>query len=158
MSTMVGLRPFLRAALAISPASRSELPDSLANTMVSGSAGSGGAAGCGAADDASTPARKPASQARCVGLAGPTTRLRSSISSSRNGAVFGIGLRTSQQLPLNRSHLIETYSLATQYGWKNKKIALVLSDAAGEIIFYFRDLGERPDYAPRRPLAKAAKE
>src|SRR5262249_18372896 len=37
------------------------------------------------------PAKKPASQARWVGLAGPTTRLRMSISSSANGAVLGIG-------------------------------------------------------------------
>src|SRR5205807_1876994 len=29
-------------------------------------------------------------QARCVGFAGPTTRLRRSISSSRNGAVLGM--------------------------------------------------------------------
>src|SRR5215470_3680433 len=62
--------------------------------IVSGSAGRAGAAGCGAtapAAAASRPARKPASQARWLALAGPTTRLRRSISSSANGAVFGIG-------------------------------------------------------------------
>src|ERR1700680_495380 len=58
--------------------------------MVSGSATFGGAAGCAAAD-ASRPARKPASQERCGALAVSTTRLRSSISSSAKGAVFGIG-------------------------------------------------------------------
>src|SRR5262249_18071307 len=91
MSMMVGLRPFLRAAFAISPASFSEFPDSLAKTIVSGSAGAGGAAGCGTATDASRPAKKPASHARCLALAGPTTRLSRSIWSSSNGAVFGIG-------------------------------------------------------------------
>src|SRR5512136_684918 len=62
--------------------------------MVNGSAGRPGAAGCGAAapaDAASKPAKKPASQARWLALAEPTTRLRRSISSSANGAVFGIG-------------------------------------------------------------------
>src|SRR6478672_7374181 len=62
--------------------------------MVNGSAGRAGAAGCGAiapAEAASRPARKPASQARWLALAEPTTRLRRSISSSANGAVLGIG-------------------------------------------------------------------
>ena len=64
--SMVGFRPFLRAALAISPASRSELPDSLAKTMVSGSAGTRAARPAAAPPTtASTPARNPASQARC---------------------------------------------------------------------------------------------
>src|SRR5438552_3827294 len=36
------------------------------------------------------PARKPESQARCVGLADPTTRLSRSISSSGNGALLGM--------------------------------------------------------------------
>src|SRR5262249_36957934 len=55
----------------------------------------GGAAGWGlgwAATCASRPARKPASQARWIGFAEPTTRLRRSISSSANGAVLGMGL------------------------------------------------------------------
>src|SRR5437016_14433599 len=59
--------------------------------MVSGSAAWGGAAGCGTAWAASRPAKNPASHARWVALAGPTTRLRSSISSSAKGAVLGIG-------------------------------------------------------------------
>src|SRR6188472_3649462 len=73
--------------------------------MVSGSAGCAGAAGCGMAAAcapadtataepaaaASMPARKPASQARWMGLAGPTTRLRDSISSGLKGAWVGIG-------------------------------------------------------------------
>ena len=59
--------------------------------MVRGSAAAGGAVGCGAAVDASSPARNPASRTRWVALAVPTTRLRSSISSSAKGAVFGIG-------------------------------------------------------------------
>ena len=64
--------------------------------MVSGSAGCAAAAGCGCARrlgaaETSSPARKPASHARWVALAGPTTRLRSSISSSAKGAVLGIG-------------------------------------------------------------------
>src|SRR5579885_2719408 len=62
--------------------------------MTSGSAGRAGAAGCAATAPpcaASSPARKPASQARCTGVAGPTTRLRRSISSSAKGAVFGMG-------------------------------------------------------------------
>src|SRR5437588_9940933 len=66
--------------------------------MVNGSAGTGAAAGSGSGavpetSEASSPARKPASHARCVGVAGPTTRLRRSISSSAKGAVFGIGAR-----------------------------------------------------------------
>ena len=64
MSMIVGLRPFLRAAFARSEASFSEFPDSLAKTMVSGSAGRAGAAGCALPDTDSTPAKKPASQAR----------------------------------------------------------------------------------------------
>ena len=65
MSMTFGLRPFLRAALAMSPASFSEFPDSLAYTMVNGSAGRAGAAGCACWPVAdSTPARKPASHAR----------------------------------------------------------------------------------------------
>jgi hypothetical protein len=95
MSMMVGLRPLLRADLARSPASFSEFPDSLAYTMVKGSAGRAGAAGCNAACappvEASRPAKNPASQARWTGVAVPTTRLRRSISSSAKGAVFGIG-------------------------------------------------------------------
>src|SRR5215510_14318262 len=61
--------------------------------MVNGSAGRAGAAGCGskAPPEASSPARNPASQARWTGLAVPTTLLRRLISSSANGAVFGIG-------------------------------------------------------------------
>ena len=68
MSMTVGLRPFLRADLAMSPASFSEFPDSLAYTMVNGSAGRAGAAGCTThappPAEASRPARNPASQAR----------------------------------------------------------------------------------------------
>ena len=60
--------------------------------MVRGSSGRVSAIGCGAGlAETSSPARKPASHARCVALAGPTTRLRSSISSSAKGAVLGIG-------------------------------------------------------------------
>src|SRR6516165_1159509 len=61
--------------------------------MVRGSAATGGGTGCDAEVDASSPARKPASQTRWVGVAVPTTRLRSSISSSAKGAVLGIGER-----------------------------------------------------------------
>src|SRR3984893_11057365 len=90
MSAIGGFRLALRAAFAMSAASRSQLPDSLANGMVVGSADRAGAPGsCAFATDAA-PARKPASQARCVGLAGPTTRLSRSISSSWNGALFGM--------------------------------------------------------------------
>src|SRR5215472_11409784 len=95
MSTTEGLKPRLRASLAVWAARRSLLPDSLAYTMVIGSAVRGGAAGSGlgwAATCASRPARKPASQARWIGFAEPTTRLRRSISSSANGAVLGMGL------------------------------------------------------------------
>jgi hypothetical protein len=45
MSMIEGLKPCLRAALAMSVASFSLLPDSLANTMLSGSAGRVAAAG-----------------------------------------------------------------------------------------------------------------
>src|SRR5664280_1150549 len=58
--------------------------------MLIGSAGRAGAEGCAAPDADSTPARKPASQARCTGFAGPTTRLSMSTSSSENGAFFGM--------------------------------------------------------------------
>jgi len=45
MSIRFGFKPFLRAALAKSLASFSQLPDSLAYRIVSGSAGRAGAAG-----------------------------------------------------------------------------------------------------------------
>src|SRR5215831_18496080 len=77
--------------------------------MVRGSAAARGVICCGASVDASSPARKPASQARCVAVAVPTTRLRSSISSSAKGAVFGIGERGigchRSEWRLGRSHL-----------------------------------------------------
>ena len=70
MSRSDGLKPSLRALLATSPASFSELPDSVAYRIVSGSAACAATAGCtfaAAPEDASRPARKPASQARCIG-------------------------------------------------------------------------------------------
>jgi len=45
---------------------------------------------CAMADACSTPAGALASQARCARLAGPTTRLSNSTSSSENGGVFGM--------------------------------------------------------------------
>jgi hypothetical protein len=99
MSITRGLKPSLRARLAMSPASVSQLPLSLANTMVSGSAAVGGAAACAPPAACSTPARKPASQARCTGLAGATTRLSNSTSSSENGAVLGMAANADDMAP-----------------------------------------------------------
>jgi len=48
---------------------------------------------CAIPDACSTPAGTLASQARCAGLAGPTTRLNNSTSSSEYGAVFGMAAK-----------------------------------------------------------------
>src|ERR1700690_3846705 len=77
--------------------------------MVIGSAGRAGAAG-GATPpvcEASSPARNPASHARCTALAGPTTRLRRLISSSANGAVFGIGDMLTNDLQRRREQVVD---------------------------------------------------
>ena len=88
-STSFGRKPLLRASFAASPATRSALPDLLAYTIVIGSAGRAwGWAGAGCAA-ASTPARKPESQARWSGVAMLRTRSRLAISSSPKGAVRG---------------------------------------------------------------------
>src|ERR1019366_3728493 len=79
--------------------------------MVIGSAGRAGAAGSGSmpagSDEASSPARNPASHARCTALAGPTTRLRRLISSSAKGAVFGIGDMLTNDLQRRREQVVD---------------------------------------------------
>src|ERR1039458_9785194 len=79
--------------------------------MVISSAGRAGAAGSGSmpagSDEASRPARNPASHARCTALAGPTTRLRRLISSSAKGAVFGIGDMFTNDLQRRREQVVD---------------------------------------------------
>ena len=58
----------------------------------------------------------PRARRAASALAGPTTRLRSAISSSENGAVFGMAAKGEDiRAPVaGRSHVIETYSAKLQ--------------------------------------------
>jgi hypothetical protein len=78
-----------RAASRLAPsANASLLPLSVANRIVSFCFAAGGAAATGACP-ASSPARKPESQARCVGVDCPITRLSCAIASGAKGALSG---------------------------------------------------------------------
>src|SRR5262249_48764804 len=150
MSMTVGLKPCLRAVFAMSTASLSQLPDSLANRMVSGSAARDADTGCGAAAAASSPLRKPASQARCVTLADPTTRLRISISSSAKGAVFGIGEEgigsTSAGGPASTNRILFLWG---NHSRQNKKLILYTAGKARVLSIYTAKRRTSDDFADR---------
>src|SRR5215208_5487797 len=104
--------------------------------MVSGSAACGAAASCGAPPEASSPTRKPESQARCVALAEPTTWLRRSMSSSANGAVFGIGMRCIGAPVYEKENeadaVMEGFSMWIQCWRKKKKFLLTVTRKAND--------------------------